>query len=57
MGLLFKMKSFILAFREFMAAGLMQDTKPTLFFMDGKYFVSMYWSESTIKRFGGEIIL
>lgn len=51
------MKSFILAFREFMAAGLMQDTSPILFFLDGKWYVSMYWSESTIKRFGGEIIL
>jgi hypothetical protein len=51
------MKSFIKAFREFMAAGLIKDTAPILFFMDGKWYVSMYWSESTIKRFGGEVIL
>lgn len=51
------MKSFINAFREYMEAGLMQDTAPILFFMDGKWYVSMYWSESTIKRFGGEVIL
>lgn len=51
------MKSFIAAFREFMAAGLMKETKPILFFMGGKWYVSLYWSESTIKRFGGEIIL
>lgn len=51
------MKSFIKAFREYMEAGLVQETNPTLFYFNGKYHVSWYFSESTIKRFGGEIIL
>ena len=51
------MKSFILAFREYMAAGLIQEINPTLFYMDGKYHITWFFSESTIKRFGGEIIL
>ena len=51
------MKSFIIAFREYIKAQTLQETKPILMYLNGEYIVTWYYSESTIKRIGGEIIL
>ena len=40
-----------------MKAQTIQETKPILLYLNGEYIVTWYYSESTIKRSGGEIIL
>ena len=40
-----------------MKAQKIQETKPILLYLNGEYIVTWYFSESTIKRIGGEIIL
>lgn len=51
------MKSFIKAFKEYMFTQTINGTKPYLIYLNGEYIVTWYYSESTIKRFGGEIII
>lgn len=51
------MKSLKEAIKEYFNAGTIEGTKPLLVFIDGEYIVSWYFSESTIKKIGGEVIL
>jgi len=51
------MIKFNTAFREFLSAQFIKNTKPRLVFLNGNYIVTWFFSESTIKRIGGVVIL
>lgn len=51
------MKSFIKAFTEFISAQFIENTKPRLIWMNDRYEVTWFYSDETINKMGGEIII
>lgn len=51
------MNSFIKAFSEFFNAKFIENTKPRLIWLNDRYEVTWFYSEQTIIKMGGEIII
>lgn len=51
------MKSFTKSFTEFINTHFVEKTKPRLIWLNNKYIVTWYYSDQTINRLGGKIIL
>ena len=49
--------SFILAFRDYFKALTIQQTRPKIAYLNGKFICFWYYSEDLIKKLGGEVIL
>ena len=52
----FIMKSFTQAFKEYLQLLTIDGMSPKIVWYKGKYIVTAYYSESTIKRLGGEVL-
>ena len=50
------MKSFLAAFKEFLEWQTVSSTTPRIVWINDKWTVTVYYSNETIKRIGGEVV-